>query len=64
MKVKDCKKCPKCVRRTWKDYYVPRNYHPIGMTHAYAWCTLHKKRVRDVKNCVKGGTYEHDLCGK
>lgn len=61
MKVKDCKKCPKCVRRVWSDYYVPRNYHPIGMSHAYAYCTLHKKRVLDVKKCNHGGCYEQDL---
>ena len=54
MRVKDCKKCPFRRRRTWTEYYRPRNYHPIGMTHAYAYCTFHKKRVLDVKQCARG----------
>ena len=58
MRVKDCRKCQKCQRRVWKDYYIPRNYQPIGMSHAYAWCTFHKKRVRDVKECLKGEQIE------
>lgn len=38
MRVRDCRKCKKYMRRVWSDYYIPRNYHPIGMSHAYAWC--------------------------
>ena len=51
MRVKDCRKCMKCVRRVWSEYYVPRNYHPIGMSHAYAWCKRHRKRCREVRDC-------------
>ena len=51
MRVKDCRKCQHCQRRTWTSYHMPRGYHAIGMTHAYAYCTLYKKRVRDVKSC-------------
>lgn len=51
MKVKDCKKCNYCERRTWVDYHTPANYHPIGFTHAYAYCKKHKKRVLDVRKC-------------
>ena len=51
MRVKDCQNCPKCKRKVWSSYHVPLNYHPIGMSHAYAFCNLHKKRVRDVKKC-------------
>ena len=53
MKVKDCKKCECCERRTYSTYHVPTNYHPIGMSHAYAYCSLHKKRVLEVKRCEK-----------
>ena len=45
MKVKDCRKCPHCVRRRYKIYYQPMNYHE------YAWCKLYGKRVRNVKEC-------------
>lgn len=51
MKVKDCKKCMKYMRKVWSKYYIPRDFHPIGMSHAYAWCKLHKKRCREVKEC-------------
>ena len=57
MKVKDCKNknCEHCQRRTFSTYYTPKNYHPIGMSHAYAYCTLHQKRVSEVKKCAKEG---------
>lgn len=58
MRVKDCKKCPKCTYRKWKDYHVPKNYHPIGFSHVYAYCEFYKKRVLDVKKCECGGKYE------
>lgn len=51
MKVKDCKGCKHCKRRTWVQYYEPANYHPIGYTHAYAFCKVHNKRVSKVKFC-------------
>ena len=51
MRVKDCKGCEFCVRRTWSQYYEPKNYHPIGFSHAYAYCKKHKKRVSWVKKC-------------
>lgn len=51
MKVKECKKCPHCERRVWSSYYEPKNYHPIGMSHAYAYCKKHKKRVLHVRSC-------------
>lgn len=51
MRVKDCKTCAHCVRRTYSTYYEPKNYHPIGMSHAYAYCTKHRTRVAWVKNC-------------
>jgi len=57
MRASDCKKCPMYVRRVWSDYYVPKNYHPIGMSHAYAYCKLYKKRVLDVKKCARGASH-------
>ena len=51
MKVNDCKKCIFCKRKTWTHYYKPINYHPIGITHAYAYCEKHKKRVSKVNKC-------------
>lgn len=53
MRVKDCEKCEYCQRRTYSTYYEPTNYHPIGMTHAFAYCSFHQRKVRDVKKCVK-----------
>lgn len=51
MRVKYCRRCPKYRRRVWSSYYRPRNYHPIGMSHAYAWCLYHEKRCREIRNC-------------
>ena len=51
MKVKDCKKCKMYMRKVWSRYYIPRDFHPIGMSHAYAWCKLYRKRCREVKEC-------------
>ena len=53
MRIKDCAKCEKCERRVWSDYHVPKNYHPIGMSHAYAWCAKYKKRVSQIKKCER-----------
>ena len=56
MRVKDCKNCEHCQRRTWSQYHEPKNYHPIGFTHAYAYCKKHQSRVLEVKKCeMKGG---------
>ena len=58
IKVTACKGCPHLRRRTWVQYYEPKNYHPIGFTHAYAYCEKHKKRVAQVQACEiqkKGG---------
>lgn len=51
MLVKDCERCKYCERKVWSHYYVPNNYHPIGMSHAYAYCRKHKQRVSKVKKC-------------
>lgn len=51
MKVKDCQSCSECARLVWKSYHVPKNYHPIGISHAYAFCLYHQKRIREIKKC-------------
>ena len=51
MKVKACSGCENCERRKWVQYYVPNNFHPIGFTHAYAYCKKQKKRVSEVRKC-------------
>ena len=51
MRVRDCQKCQEYVRKVWSDYHIPRNYHPIGMSHAYGWCNKHKKRCLEVRRC-------------
>lgn len=51
MRVRDCQKCQEYVRKAWSDYHIPRNYHPIGMSHAYGWCNKHKKRCLEVRRC-------------
>lgn len=51
MKVKNCKHCEHCVRITWSHVHHCSNYHDIGMSHAYAYCKMHKKRVSEIKKC-------------
>lgn len=51
MRVKDCNGCVHCTRRVWSQRVEPKSYHAIGLSHAYAYCTKHKKRVLDVKSC-------------
>lgn len=51
MKVKQCERCEKYERRVWSQYYEPRNYHPIGMSHAYGYCKHHQERCSNVKKC-------------
>ena len=51
MKVSKCKQCNHYKRRVWAQYYTPANYHPIGFSHAYAFCTKHKCRCLEVKKC-------------
>lgn len=54
MKVSLCEKCEHYKRKTWSKSYKPNAYHAIGVTHAYAYCTLHNARCLSVKNCGKG----------
>ncbi len=61
MKVKDCETCKHCQRRTWAQYHTPKNYHPIGFTHAYAYCTKHKRRVAEVRKCDEKGGRDHGV---
>ena len=51
MKVSKCTKCSFCKKRKWSSYHDPANYHPIGMSHIYAYCDKYKERCLDVKNC-------------
>lgn len=51
MKVGTCKKCKHFSRKVWTQYYVPKDYHPIGMNHAYAFCDKHQKRCLDIRGC-------------
>ena len=52
MKVSYCEKCKCYERRKWSDYYVPKNYHPIGMSHAYGYCRLLCMRCSEIKPYV------------
>lgn len=57
MKVFECKKCVHCERRTWSSSYKPKDYHEIGVSHAYRFCNKYKKRCLEVEhNCepIKG----------
>lgn len=51
MKVKDCQGCKFCKRRVWSHYYLPNNYHAIGMSHAYAYCEKYGERCLEIKKC-------------
>lgn len=50
MRVSNCRKCEFHSERRYSTYYEPRNYHPIGMSHRYAFCELTKRRCSDVKD--------------
>ena len=65
MKVSICRKCKHFRERRWSQYYEPRNYHAIGMTHVYGYCTRMKQRCVDVKDndCVPGQTSLFDKEG-
>lgn len=54
MKVKECEKCEYYERRRWSHIYYPNGYHAIGMTHAFGYCTKHKRKCREVKKCKEG----------
>lgn len=54
MKVSVCRKCRHFRKHRWSQYYEPRNYHPIGMSHVYGYCAYMKRRCSDVKinDCI------------
>ena len=52
MKVSVCERCEHYIRKVWSQYYVPNNYHPIGFSHAYAFCKKYNKRCLDVKQSI------------
>ena len=60
VRVKDCEGCEHLQRRVWSQYHEPKNYHPIGFSHAYAYCKKHRKRVSQVKRC-EGPTREEAI---
>lgn len=53
MKVSVCEKCKYYQRRVWSSYYKPNNYHAIGVSHAYAYCSKNKERCLKVKKCLE-----------
>lgn len=61
MKVRECKRCEYNKRRAWKQYHEPVNYHPIGMSHVYAYCKYYRKRCSEITKCYrKEKTDEND----
>lgn len=46
-----CCKCKHYKRKRWVQYYEPKNYHPIGMTHCYGYCTKQKEKCRKIRKC-------------
>ena len=51
MKVSECEKCAHYKRCVYSNYYRPAGYHPIGMSHAYGYCTKHQDRCLNIKLC-------------
>lgn len=51
MKVKECNLCPYFQRKRWVTYHTPNNYHAIGITHAYGYCSKYKRRCLEIKKC-------------
>ena len=66
MKVSVCRKCRHFRERRWSHRYEPRDYHPIGMTHVYAYCALRKLRCADVneRECTPNQTTLFEGDGK
>ena len=50
MKISNCEKCEYFRHRTWSTYYKPKDYHPIGISHAYGYCKLYENRCGNIKN--------------
>ena len=44
MIVRDCRACPHMRERSFSTYHEPKNYHPIGFKHVYAWCDNRRKK--------------------
>ncbi len=51
MHVKDCEKCEYCIRKVWSQVHMPKNYHAIGMSHAYHFCLKFNQRILSIKKC-------------
>jgi len=49
MKLSICKDCKFKERHVWSSYVCPNNYQPIGVSHAYGFCSLCDKRCLRVK---------------
>ena len=58
MKVRYCRKCPKCRRRAWKGERRTKRDRYVRVEYAFAWCVLHRKRCREVKNCSIALAYQ------
>lgn len=57
MKVSVCEKlCTFYERRTWTQKIYPKDYHPIGFSHAYGYCKYNDSPCADVKKsmCING----------
>ncbi len=52
MKVRDCSKCKFFEQRYWNQKYKPVNYHMVGISHVYGFCSKHKQRVLKIKKCM------------
>lgn len=52
MRVEHCKSCKHCERRVWSSSYKPANYHAVGVSHAYRYCTFHDARCLSVRQCT------------
>ena len=49
MKVSVCEGCAHHIRKTWSHVYSPANYHNIGYTHAYGYCSINNDRCSSVR---------------
>lgn len=52
MRVKDCQGCIYCKRYVWSHSYKPKDYHAIGMSHAFHWCEKYGMRCLEVPICT------------
>lgn len=51
MIVGDCRHCSAYREKRYSIRRKPNNYHTIGQTYRYGWCTYYNARCLSIKRC-------------